>query len=353
MIMTQPHGEISFDETAECKLEGITRMATIKAAILGFGTVGQGIYHILNEKREELKNKLGIELEVAKILVTDASRERVPGTAHLMTTSMDDVLAEPGMQVVFEAIVNEEPAYSYLKRAVEHKCHVITANKVMFAKRGLELQDLAKANGVFVGYEATTAGGVPVIKTMKNILLVNDVSRIQGVLNGTCNYILTKMRAQGWSFETALKEAQSLGYAEADPFNDVSGQDAFKKLMILSALAFGEQPDWANVEVIGIDSISAEQVREACENGLRYRHVAEVEKLADGKIIAKVGPQLVDKEHPLYPVDDVFNAVALETNYIGTLTLVGPGAGMYPTASVMVEDYAEIIGKRAGFVVTI
>ncbi|MEG0258594.1 MAG: homoserine dehydrogenase, partial [Lysinibacillus sp.] len=218
---------------------------------------------------------------------------------------------------------------------------------------GTELQELAKKNGVFVGYEATTAGGVPVIKTMKNILLVNDVSRIQGILNGTSNYILTKMRAEGWSFEDALAEAQKLGYAEADPFNDVSGQDAFKKIMILSALAFGEQPDWADVEVIGIDGISAEQVKEATEKGLRYRHVAEVEKLGNGKVVAKVGPLLVDKEHPLYPVDDVNNAVALETNYIGTLTLVGPGAGMYPTASVMVEDYAEIIGKRAGFVVTI
>lgn len=328
-------------------------MATIKAAILGFGTVGQGIYHILNEKREDLKNKLGLELEVAKILVTDTSRERVPGTKHLYTDSMDDVLAVNGIQVVFEAIVNEEPAFTYLKRAVEHKCHVITANKVMFAKRGLELQELAKKNGVFVGYEATTAGGVPVIKTMKNILLVNDVSRIQGILNGTSNYILTKMRAEGWSFEEALKEAQRLGYAEADPYNDISGQDAFKKLMILSALAFGKQPDWADVEVIGIDTITSEQVKEATEKGLRYRHVAEVERLDDGTIVAKVGPMLVDKEHPLYPVDDVNNAVALETNYIGTLSLVGPGAGMYPTASVMVEDYAEIIGKRAGFVVTI
>ena len=328
-------------------------MATIKAAILGFGTVGQGIYHILNEKREDLKNKLGLELEVAKILVTDTSRERVPGTKHLYTDSMDDVLAVNGIQVVFEAIVNEEPAFTYLKRAVEHKCHVITANKVMFAKRGLELQELAKKNGVFVGYEATTAGGVPVIKTMKNILLVNDVSRIQGILNGTSNYILTKMRAEGWSFEEALKEAQRLGYAEADPYNDISGQDAFKKLMILSALAFGKQPDWADVEVIGIDTITSEQVKEATEKGLRYRHVAEVERLEDGTIVAKVGPMLVDKEHPLYPVDDVNNAVALETNYIGTLSLVGPGAGMYPTASVMVEDYAEIIGKRAGFVVTI
>lgn len=328
-------------------------MATIKAAILGFGTVGQGVYHVLNEKREELREKLGVELEVAKILVRDTSKERVPGTKHLLTDSIDDVLSVKGIQVVFEAIVNEEPAFTYLKKAVEHKCHVITANKVMFAKRGRELEELAKQNGVFVGYEATTAGGVPVIKTMKNILLVNDVTKIQGILNGTTNYILTKMRAEGWSFEEALREAQALGYAEADPYNDVSGQDAFKKIMILSTLAFGEQPDWADVEVIGIDSISAEQVKEATEKGLRYRHVAEAEKLPDGTIYAKVAPLLVDKEHPLYPIDDVFNAVTMETNYIGTLTLVGPGAGMYPTASVMVEDYAEIIGKRAGFVVTI
>ncbi|MEG0385035.1 MAG: homoserine dehydrogenase [Solibacillus sp.] len=328
-------------------------MATIKAAILGFGTVGQGIYHILNEKRQELREKLGVELEVSKILVTDASRERVPGTQHLMTESINEVFAEQGIQVVFEAIVNEEPAFSYLKQAVERKCHVITANKVMFAKRGAELEALAKENGVFVGYEASVAGGVPIIKTMKNILLVNDVSRVQGILNGTTNYILTKMRAEGWSFDDALKEAQSLGYAEADPFNDVSGQDAFKKLMILSSLAFGEQPNWSDVEVIGIEKITAAQVAEATEKGLRYRHVAEVEKRANGEIYAKVSPVLVDKEHPLYPVDDVFNAVAMETNYIGTLSITGPGAGMYPTASVMVEDYAEIIGKRAGFTVTI
>jgi homoserine dehydrogenase len=328
-------------------------MATIKAAILGFGTVGQGIYHILNEKRDELREKLGVELEVAKILVTNTANERVEGTKHLLTDNMDDVLAVDGLQVVFEAIVNEEPAFTYLSKAVQKGCHVITANKVMFAKRGKELEQLAKQNGVFVGYEASVAGGVPVIKTMKNILLVNDVSRVQGILNGTSNYILTKMRAEGWSFDQALQEAQRLGYAEADPYNDVSGQDAFKKLMILSSLAFNEQPNWDDVEVIGIDTISSEQVAEATEKGLRYRHVAQVEKLADGTIQGKVAPQLIDRDHPLYPVDDVFNAVAMETNYIGTLSITGPGAGMYPTASVMVEDYAEIIGKRAGFTVTI
>lgn len=328
-------------------------MATIKAAILGFGTVGQGIYHVLNEKKEELRKKLGVELEVEKILVRDTTVERVPGTKQLLTDSIEDVLAVKGLQVVFEAIVNEEPAFSYLKAAVQQKCHVVTANKVMFARRGMELQQLAKDNGVFVGFEATVAGGVPVIKTMKNILLVNDISKIQGILNGTTNYMLTKMRTEDWSYDNALAEAQRLGYAEADPFNDVSGQDAFKKLMVLSDLAFGEQPNWSEVEVIGIDSLTEKELKEAKEKGLRYRHVAEVEKLADGRIIGKVVPLLVDSNHPLYPIDDVFNAVTMETNYIGTLTLIGPGAGMYPTASVMVEDYAEIIGKRAGFVVSI
>lgn len=328
-------------------------MATIKAAILGFGTVGQGIYHVLNEKREELRKKLGVELEVAKILVRDTSVERVPGTNELLTDNIEDVLAVEGLQVVFEAIVNEEPAYSYLKAAVEKNCHVVTANKVMFAKRGVELQKLANKNGVFVGFEATVAGGVPVIKTMKNILLVNKVSKIQGILNGTTNYMLTKMRTENWSYDVALAEAQRLGYAEADPFNDVSGQDAFKKLMVLSDLAFGEQPDWSEVDVIGIDTLTEEALADAKAKGLRYRHVAEVEQLEDGKIVATVAPLLVDSNHPLYPIDDVFNAVTMETDYIGTLTLIGPGAGMYPTASVMVEDYAEIIGKRAGFVVSI
>ncbi len=329
-------------------LEANDIMATVKAAILGFGTVGQGIYHILKEKKLELQEKLGVELEVAKILVTDASKERVPNTLHLMTESIEDVLAEPGLQIVFEAIVNEEPAFSYLKRLVEHKCHVITANKVMFAKRGQELEQLAKEHGVRVGYEASVAGGVPVIKTLKNVLLVNNAQRIQGILNGTTNYIFTKMRIENVSFEDALREAQQLGYAEADPFNDVSGQDAFKKLMILSSLAFGEQPNWSEIDVIGIDTISLSDVEAANAQGLRYRHVAEIERLADGKLVGKVAPLLVNQEHPLYPIDDVYNAVTVDTDYIGTLTLVGPGAGMYPTASVMVEDYAEIMLRGAG-----
>ena len=320
-------------------------MTSVKAAILGFGTVGQGIYNIVHERREHFKQTLGVEIEIAKILVRDASKVREGIDQSLFTESFDDILATPDLEVVFEGIVGEEPAYGYLDKAIEKGCHVITANKVMFARYGQALQKKAKKYGVQVGYEATTAGGVPVIKTMQNLLRVNEVKHVQGILNGTSNYILTQMRAEGLPFDVALKAAQDLGYAEADPYNDISGKDAFCKLMILCALAFGEQPDWDKVEMVGIDGITAEQVAEAKEKGLRYRHVADAYRNEAGEIIAKVGPELVGPDHPLYAIDDVNNAVALDTNYIGTLTMVGPGAGMYPTASVMMEDYADMLAK--------
>ncbi|MGX9133002.1 homoserine dehydrogenase [Rummeliibacillus sp. JY-2-4R] len=321
-------------------------MTAVKVAILGFGTVGQGILRIVNEKREYFKNTLGVDIEIAKILVNNVNKPRPHAPKELLTDNFEDVLAIPNLEVVFEAIVGEEPAYSYLSQAIKKGCNIITANKVMFSKYGLALQEKAKQFGVQVGFEATVAGGVPVIKTMQNILRVNKVSHIQGILNGTSNYILTQMRSEGMPFNEALKDAQKLGYAEADPYNDISGQDPFRKLMILSALAFGEQPNWDDVDVVGIDGITAEQVEEAKAKGLRYRHIADVRKdEATGKIIATVGPQLMGPDHPLYSIEGVNNAVALDTNYIGTLTLVGPGAGMFPTASVMVEDYADMLVK--------
>lgn len=321
-------------------------MTTVKVAILGFGTVGQGIYHIVNEKRKQFNDTLGVDIEIVKILVNNLNKTRSHAPKELFTDKFEDILAIPDLDVVFEAIVGEEPAFRYLSKIIEKGSNIITANKVMFSKHGLALQEKAKQFGVRVGYEATVAGGVPVIKTMQNILRVNEVSHIQGILNGTSNYILTQMRSEGLAFEDALQDAQRLGYAEADPYNDISGQDPFRKLMILSALAFGEQPNWDDVDVKGITEITAEQVEVAKAKGLRYRHVGDVRRdEKTGKIIATVGPQLVGPEHPLYNIEGVNNAVALDTNYIGTLTLVGPGAGMYPTASVMIEDYADMLAK--------
>lgn len=322
-------------------------MAIIQAAILGFGTVGQGIYQILNERKTQLKQSLGVEIEVKAILIRDSTKNRMATPGIFVTDKFEEIEAIPGLQVVFEAIVGEEPAYDYLRRVIQKGCHVITANKVMFAKYGLELQEQALKHDVHVGYEATTAGGVPVIKTLKNLLQVNQVHRIQGILNGTSNYILTEMRLQESLFEDALQEAQILGYAEADPYNDISGQDAFRKLMILSTLAFGQQPNWEDVVIEGIADVSIEQVQDATRDGLRFRHVAEIRKDVDGSLFASVGLRLVGPEHPLYAIDGVNNGISIDTNYIGSLTLIGPGAGKFPTASVMVEDYAEIIGKTS------
>ncbi|MET0958769.1 MAG: homoserine dehydrogenase [Psychrobacillus psychrotolerans] len=328
-------------------------MATIQAAILGFGTVGQGIFQILNERKHQLKQSLGLDIEVKAILIREPTKSRMATPGVLVTDNFQDIEDIPDIQVVFEAIVGEEPAFEYLCRSIQKGCHVITANKVMFSKYGLELQERAKRQGVHVGYEATTAGGVPIIKTLKNLLLVNQVHRIQGILNGTSNYILTQMRISESLFQDALEEAKVLGYAESNPFNDISGQDAFRKLMILSTLAFGKQPNWDDVTIDGIADITLEQVKSATRKGLRFRHVAEIIEEQDGSLHASVGLRLVDSEHPLYSVEGVNNAIALDTNYIGTLTLIGPGAGKYPTASVMVEDYAEIIGKHAQFLVTL
>lgn len=320
-------------------------MATVKAAILGFGTVGQGIYNIVNERKEQLTKQTGQHIEIAVILVRDLEKARPDTPGVLVTDRIEDILAVPDLGIVFEAIVGEEPAGTYLERAIESGCHVVTANKVMYAKAGASLEALAREVGTGVGYEATVAGGVPVIKTIQNLNLANQVTGIQGILNGTSNFILTKMRKEESSFADALKEAQELGYAEADPTNDVSGFDAFCKLMILSGLSFGEQPDWERVPMKGIDTLTLDEVIDADRQGLRYRHIADVRRDEDGRLRASVGPVLIGPDHPLYGIDGVDNAVAIETAYAGTLTVIGPGAGMYPTASVMVEDAAVLLNQ--------
>lgn len=328
-------------------------MPTINVAILGFGTVGEGIYRILNERKESIKKETGYTINVVSILVRNKGKVRLTTTGTKVTDDMQELLLNPEIDVVFEAIVGEEPAYTYLSEAIEKGCHVITANKTMFAKHGPALLKHAQFRGVKACYEATTAGGVPIIRTIASLLPVDRVQRIRGILNGTSNFILTKMREEGISFEAALREAQALGYAEADPTDDVGGKDAFRKLMILSTLAFDNQPDWQDVPVVGINRLTTTDIVDASRDNLRYRHVADITIEADGTLHGSVGPVLIEPEHPLYGIDGVDNAVIVETEYLGALTLVGPGAGMYPTASAMVGDLLQIIGKRESVAVTI
>ena len=240
-------------------------MRTIKVAILGFGTVGEGIYRILSEKEKEIKQRTGYTIEVVSILVRDTLKKRMPTPGVQITAEIQDVFANSQIDLIFEAIVGEEPAFSYLSEAIDRGFDVITANKAMFATHGPALLKRASAKGVQIGFEATTAGGVPIIQTVKNLLVGDRVHRIQGVLNGTSNFILTKMRMDGVSFNEALQEAQELGYAEADPTDDVSGRDAFRKLMILSALAFGKQPIWDTINIEGINKVLAEDISSAAQ----------------------------------------------------------------------------------------
>lgn len=321
-------------------------MQSIKIAILGFGTVGEGVYKILNEKSEQIKKNTGYTIEVVTILVRDTSKERLKTPGTRITNDIQEILTDSTIDIIFEAIVGEEPAYTYLSEAIEKGCHVITANKTMFAKHGSALLKHAEFRGVKVGYEATTAGGVPIIRTVENLLQGDRVQRIQGILNGTSNFILTKMRKEGVSFQTVLHEAQALGFAEADPTDDVSGKDAFRKLMILSELAFGSQPNWNEVPIVGVDRITVKDVKQASTKDLRYRHLADISVDQSGVIKGTVRPILIGADHPFYGVDGVDNAIIVDTEYLGSLTLIGPGAGMYPTASAMVGDLLQIIGER-------
>jgi len=312
-------------------------MTVIKVAILGFGTVGEGVYRTIQSHAEELTASLGKKVEVAAVLIKNKQKERNIREDVLITTEFADVLSLPQLDIVVEAIVGKEPTFSFLKKAIERGCHIITANKEMFAHHGKELLELAEKNNVSVGFEATVAGGIPVIQTLRQLLNINRVQEVQGILNGTSNFILTEMREKKQSFAQALQLAQENGFAEADPTNDVEGFDAFYKTMILSRIAFGEEPNWRDVERKGITAITSELIETAETLGLRFKHIACISRLGN-QIKATVKPALVGTEHPFYHVEGVQNAINVHSDIVGAITLQGPGAGMFPTASAIIED---------------
>ncbi|MEH7331596.1 homoserine dehydrogenase [Neobacillus drentensis] len=316
-------------------------MTVIKVAILGFGTVGEGVYRTIESHADDLEAVLGKRVEVAAILIKNKQRERNIRKDVLVTTDFEDILNLPKLDIVIEAIVNKEPTFTFLQKAIERGSHIITANKEMFAHHGKQLIALANEKNVSVGFEATVAGGIPVIQTLRQLLKINRVQQIQGILNGTSNFILTEMREKKWSFAEALLQAQKNGYAEADPTNDVEGFDAFYKAMILSRIAFGEEPNWQDVERQGITSITSELIDAAEKLELRFKHIASISK-EGSQLQVSVKPALVGKENPFYHVEGVENAVSVHSDIVGRITLQGPGAGMFPTASAVIEDLAYV-----------
>lgn len=316
-------------------------MNSIKVALLGFGTVGEGVYEIVEKEQERLSTLLGKKVEVAGVLIQDVKKERNIHQDIIITSDIDEILNITGLNVVIEAIVGVEPGYTYLSKAMEKGLHVITANKELLAYKGSELRELAQKNGVRLEYEAAVAGGIPIISTIKHLLRVNTVFKVEGILNGTSNYILSDIRQNHTSFSHSLQAAQKKGYAEADPTNDIDGWDAFYKLMVVSDLLFGKQPKWDQVIRKGIREIDYKHILVAESAGFRIKHVASLVN-NNGRVKASVEPVLIPSSHALYEVEGVDNAVNLAGNLVGDLKLQGPGAGAMPTASAIIEDLVNI-----------
>ncbi|WP_068726757.1 homoserine dehydrogenase [Tepidibacillus decaturensis] len=319
-------------------------MESIKVALLGLGTVGTGVYQTIISHQKQLQHILGKSVEVVAILIQDIEKKRVleMRDSILVTTNYQDILQLPKLDVVIEMIGGRDPAYQYIIQALSKGCHVITANKELMAFNGAELKEIAKQYGVMLAFEASVAGGIPIIRTIKQLLQVNQITKIQGIINGTSNYILSQMRKKRISFKQALKEAQAAGFAEADPTNDIEGWDAFYKLMVLSDIIFPERPNWASVKKIGVSEVTLEQLALVEELGLRMKLVASLYKSDTGWNV-RVEPTCLAESNPLYSVEGVDNAIIIETDVVGRLFLQGPGAGSLPTASAIVEDLVDVL----------
>lgn len=322
----------------------------LRVGIAGLGTVGASVARVLRDKASELTRQCGREIVVAAVSARDRSRDR--GIDLSGAKWFDDPIelaAKADIDVFVELIGGDEgAARSCVSAALDAGRHVVTANKALLAKHGVSLAEVAEHKGVLLNYEAAVAGGIPVIKTMREAMAGNTVSRVFGILNGTCNYILTRMEAEGLSFEECLKDAQRLGYAEADPTFDIEGNDTAHKLAILTSLAFGTRIAAEDIYLEGISNISQADIRAAAELGYRIKLLGVAQRTESG-IEQRVHPTMVPTASVIAQVHSVTNAVAIETDILGELLLSGPGAGGNATASAVVGDIADIAKSRPGF----
>ena len=317
---------------------------SIKIGLLGFGTVASGIPFLLKENGEKVLAASRDQLEIAKVLVKDdEEKDRLiaAGNDYNFVTNVDEILNDEEIQIVVELMGRIEPARTFITKALEAGKNVVSANKDLIATHGKELISLAQDKGVVFYYEAAVAGGIPILRTLANSLTSDKVTRILGVLNGTSNFMMTKMVDEGWSYEDALKTAQELGYAESDPTNDVEGIDAAYKAVILSQFGFGATIDFDDVTHKGITNISTDDVAVAQELGYVIKLVGDVREVESG-ISAEVSPTFLPKNHPLASVNDVMNAVFVESIGIGESMYYGPGAGQKPTATSVLADIIRI-----------
>src|SRR5215471_8198491 len=314
----------------------------INVGIIGLGTVGTGALRILQNNADLIRHRVGVPVEVKKIAVRDVRRDRgmsVPPS--LLTTDASKVVQDPDTDIVVELIGGYQPAKDLILSAIAHRKHVVTANKALLAAHGPEIRAAARRAGVSVGFEASVAGGIPVIKALKEALAANRILSIYGIINGTSNYILTKMTDENRSFADVLAEAQQAGYAEADPTFDVGGIDTAHKLAILVNLAFGIDIGPNDIFTEGITAISPLDIDFGRTLGYKVKLLA-IAKMHDGKVEARVHPTMVPDEYPIAKVGGVYNAIQIVGNACEDIMLYGRGAGSMPTGSAVVGDIMDI-----------
>ncbi len=317
-------------------------MKEIQIGLIGFGTIGAGVVKLLAKNGQLIEEKLGARLVLKKIADLDITTDRgVPVPPGVLTTDANEVLNDPDIAIVIELIGGYVPAKTFVLKAIANGKHIVTANKALLAVHGEEIYEAAASNGVEVLYEAAVGGGIPVLSAIRGNMAGNNFTTVLGILNGTCNYILTKMTRDGAEFAAVLKKAQELGYAEADPTFDIEGIDTAHKLCILLSLCFGTRVAFADIYTEGISAISAVDINFARDFGYRIKLLA-IGKRDGERIEARVHPTMIPVNYPLADVNGAFNAIRLTGDFVGPVMLYGRGAGMDPTASAVAGDVMDI-----------
>ncbi|MFQ5735836.1 MAG: homoserine dehydrogenase [Thermodesulfobacteriota bacterium] len=314
----------------------------VNIGLIGLGTVGTGVVRVLQENAQTIGGRLGVELALKRVADRDTVRDRgVKLAPGVLTAEASDVLDDPEIDIVIELVGGTGVARTFIMDALDNGKHVVTANKALLSTHGREIFTKAVEKGLDIGFEASVGGGIPIIKALREGLCANRIHSIYGIINGTANYILSKMTNEGGKFEDVLRMAQEMGYAEADPTYDVEGVDTAHKLAIMIDLAYGTYVGLDDIYTEGISAISQIDIKFASEFGYRIKLLA-ITKAADGMIEARVHPTMIPATHPMAAVNGAYNAIDVIGNQVGSVMLYGLGAGMTPTASAVVADVMDI-----------
>lgn len=322
----------------------------MKIAVLGFGTVGSGVYEVLEKNHDTVAKRAGVEIDIKYVF--DLRNFPNDPVENVLVHDFDIIVNDPEIKIVVEVMGGVEPAYSYVKEALLKGKSVCTSNKELVARHGAELLEIAKQKRINFLFEASVGGGIPIIRPLNQSLTADEIEEITGILNGTTNYILSQMRDYGLSFDDVLATAKEKGYAEKNPAADIEGQDAGRKIAILTSLAYGSQVDFEDIYTEGILKITSEDIKYADSIRANIKLLASSKKI-NNKIYAMVAPKMISETHPLYSVNGVFNAILVKGNVLGDVMFYGSGAGKLPTASAVVSDVVDAAKHNGTNIMTI